>query len=215
MAAARAEPRQEPRPDPAPAASTPQAPAPSQAPGAPAREAAPPPAPQTAGAAPGPAPVPVTPAASPDAGRAAEPAPRATAAVQPPAPPPALDPLPVLEAFRAAYERKDLGAVMRLFSEVPRERKVVGRAAVEHLYATNFRVLDGIRYELRGLAVRPHGAGEHVVVEGQYRIRATRTGDPPGPLDVRGPIRWTLRPEGGALRIFGVDYDVRAEEKAE
>ena len=93
--------------------------------------------------------------------------------------------LALIEPFRAAYERKDLTAVMALFGTEVRDRDVAGRPAVEHLYEKNFATLDDIRYELAQLDAKlPAGDGE-VVVEGRFRIRATQVTDKSRPLDGR------------------------------
>jgi hypothetical protein len=47
-----------------------------------------------------------------------------------------------------------------------------------------------------------------VVVEGRYRIRATRSGFLGDTLDVTGPIRWVLGREPGGLRILEIDYEM-------
>jgi hypothetical protein len=117
-------------------------------------------------------------------------------------------PVVLVEAFRSAYEQKDLGAVMWLFSSDPRERNVRGRAAVEALYARNFALLDQIRYELAELSVRPIMEEHGHVVEGRFRIRANRLEHPVRMLDVAGPIRWFVREEAGVLRIAEVDYEL-------
>ncbi|HEX9843064.1 MAG TPA: DnaJ domain-containing protein, partial [bacterium] len=61
------------------------------------------------------------------------------------------EPLVLIEAFRAAYEREDLDTLMRLFASAPRERYAVGWAAVQGLYARNFESLEQIHYELTRL----------------------------------------------------------------
>jgi DnaJ-domain-containing protein 1/ketosteroid isomerase-like protein len=115
--------------------------------------------------------------------------------------------LAVIEAFRAAYERKDLAAMMRMFAAAPRDRNVAGRREVEQLYAHNFVALDQIRYELSQLEIRAGGGGE-MLVQGQYRIRAVRSRNATQPIDVAGPIRWLLRRESDALRVVAVEYEV-------
>jgi curved DNA-binding protein CbpA/ketosteroid isomerase-like protein len=123
----------------------------------------------------------------------------------------ALDPGPlvVVEAFRGAYERRDLPAVMALLGTDVRERQTAGRAAVERLYAGNFALLAGIHYELSQVEVRPEESGpEELIVTARFRIRATKVGPPASPLDVAGPVRWVLRREAGALRIVAIDYEM-------
>jgi len=115
----------------------------------------------------------------------------------------------LIDRFRRAYERRDLGSVMELLGSDPRDRNVKGRAAVEKLYATNFSGLQDINYQLTQLRVQEPQSDGHVVVEGRFRIRAARTGWfwLSQPVDVSGPIRWTLRREGGHLRIVDIDYE--------
>jgi DnaJ-domain-containing protein 1 len=118
-------------------------------------------------------------------------------------------PLALVEAFRGAYERKDLPALMELLGAEPRERNVIGRTALEQLYARNLAALERISYEITELNVqRMPGTGD-VVVQGQFRIRARqRAGTAGQAMDVSGPIRWTVRSEGGVLRIVGIDYQL-------
>jgi ketosteroid isomerase-like protein len=116
----------------------------------------------------------------------------------------------LIERFRAAYERRDLPAVMALLGSEPRDLDVSGRRAVEQLYVKNFAALEGIRYELINLDVTSPSASGDLVVEGRFRIRATLLADGARPMDVAGPIRWLLRREDGALRIAAVEYEAVA-----
>jgi ketosteroid isomerase-like protein len=115
------------------------------------------------------------------------------------------EPLALIEAFRSAYERRDLDAVMELFGSDPHERDQKGRAAVHRLYARNFAVLDQIRYELTQLEVRPAAGEVALVVQGRFRIQAASLAGPSRPLDVAGRVRWHLRREWSVLRIAGID----------
>jgi ketosteroid isomerase-like protein len=114
--------------------------------------------------------------------------------------------LALIESFRAAYERKDLPTVMALFGANARDRDVAGRDAVEQLYVKNFAALDGIRYELIQLGLKPSSGGD-LVIEGRFRIRATLVDGRQRHMDVTGPIRWLLRRESGVLRIAAVEYE--------
>lgn len=118
--------------------------------------------------------------------------------------------LGLIEAFRGAYERKDLARVMALLGAEPRERDVAGRAALEQLYARNFAALNEIRYGLSQLTVSTPATDGVVRVEGRFHIQARNLGRPGWSLDVTGPIRWTIRREAGALRIVGIDYEATA-----
>src|SRR5262245_31723104 len=98
---------------------------------------------------------------------------------------------------------------MALLGTDVRERKTTGRTAVEKLYAGNFAVLAGIRYDLSEVEVRPEEAGrDELTVRARYRIQAVKLGPPASVLDVGGPIRWVLRREAGALRIVAIDYEM-------
>lgn len=97
---------------------------------------------------------------------------------------------------------------MGLFGSGIREREVAGRAAVHQLYVRNFAVLDNIHYELDHLEVGPPTAVGDFIVKGRFRILAMFVRSPRRPMDVGGAIRWTLRREGGALRISAIDYEV-------
>jgi ketosteroid isomerase-like protein len=120
--------------------------------------------------------------------------------------PPEDDPLSLIETFRAAYERKDLGAMMSLFVSAPKEREAVGRSAVRALYARNFDELDQIHYELTRLETMTPASMDSLVVQGWFRIRAIRRDDPSQPVDAAGPVRWVLRREADVLRIAEIHY---------
>ncbi len=113
----------------------------------------------------------------------------------------------LIEAFRGAYERKDVGVLNGLFADDVRERTVMGRRAVQQLYMANFQVLDSIRYEVSQVTAQPGRREGEVLVQGHFRIRAVDARHRSRPLDVSGPIRWTLRREGEAFRIIEIDYD--------
>lgn len=113
----------------------------------------------------------------------------------------------LIEAFRGAYERKDVAVLNGLFADDVRERTAVGRRAVQQLYMANFQVLDDIRYEVSQMTAQPGPREGEVLVRGRFRIRAVDARNGARPLDVSGPIHWTLRREGEALRIVGIDYD--------
>jgi ketosteroid isomerase-like protein len=121
------------------------------------------------------------------------------------------EPLVLIETFRAAYEREDLGALMRLFTATPRERDVVGRSAVQALYARNFAALDQIHYELNRLEAMAPAANDSQVVHGWFRIRAVRRDDPSRPVDAAGAVRWVLRREANALRIAEIYYELNRQ----
>ncbi len=121
------------------------------------------------------------------------------------------EPLALLEAFRSAYERKDLAGVMALLGLSPRERDIAGRAAIAQLYSRNFARFDSIRYELSHLEVEYAEAEGPIRVQGRFRIQGTQLGSAARPVDMAGRIRWTLNDEGGVLRIVEIDYDVTAQ----
>jgi ketosteroid isomerase-like protein len=118
------------------------------------------------------------------------------------------DPLRLIETFRDAYERKDLGAMMRLFASSPREQEAVGRSAVQALYARNFHALDQIYYELTRLETMAPASNDFLVVRGWFRIRAVRRDKPSQLVDAAGPVRWLLRREANTLRIAEIDYEL-------
>lgn len=115
----------------------------------------------------------------------------------------------LIESFRFAYERKDLDGLMKLLGPDVREGRTLGRGAVQHLYARNFRALDGIRYEVSQVTAQQSSREGEVVVYGRFRIRAVNLENGSRPLDVSGPIRWVIRREGETLHIVGIDYDLR------
>lgn len=208
-------PASESHPLPAPTPPTPIVPSPEAA-AIPSVERSPapsPPPPRAVAPPPEPAPPPPTPPAAvvaPPSSPTNEPAPVAgqVASRSIPEGPSNTEIFAVIDRFRQAYERKDLGAVMEFFGSEPRDLEVRGRAAVEKLYAANFSSLREIRYQLTQLQVQQPPADGHVVVEGRFRIRAARKGWLfTQAVDVSGPIRWTLRREAGHLRIVAIDYE--------
>jgi hypothetical protein len=120
------------------------------------------------------------------------------------------DGIALVMAFRDAYERKDLASLMGLLGADVREGDTVGRAAVQQLYVKNFRVLDGIRYEVTQTAAASSSREGELVIQGRFHIRAVYVDERPRPFDVGGPIRWTIRRDGDALRIVGIDYEARS-----
>jgi ketosteroid isomerase-like protein len=114
----------------------------------------------------------------------------------------------LIETFRSTYERKDLGALMKLFALAPREREAVGQAAVQALYARNFDALDQIYYQLTELETMAPGSNDYLVVRGWFRIRAIRRDSPSQLVDAAGPVRWLLRREANGLRIAEIDYEL-------
>jgi len=203
--------------EPAPLAPQPAAPAPLRA--VEPASSSKPVQPAVVAASPSPAPHAVTPPAASPPGPAPgmpKPPPPAVVAATPTAAAPAAETparaetLALIESFRAAYERKDLTAVMALFGTEARDRDVSGRQAVKQLYVRNFAALDGIRYDLGQLGVKPPAGNGDLVVEGRYRIRATHLVGKPRAMDVAGPIRWLLRREDGTLRIVAVEYETPA-----
>lgn len=116
----------------------------------------------------------------------------------------------LIERFRAAYERKDLDGLMTLLAGDVREQQTRGRGAVQELYATTFRALGGIRYELSEVTAQPPSPDGEIVVHARFRIRALHLANGSRPLDAGGPIRWTIQREGESLRIVQIDYSVTA-----
>lgn len=158
-------------------------------------------------AAPTPPPVPAPPVAAP---------PPAASLVLGPAPgavavrtgaPPREDWLGVIEAFREAYQRKDVPGLMAVLAADVRERGAAGRVAIERLYSSNFAVLDGIRYDVDQLELA-RGGPDELVVSARFRLRATHVGPPARVVDLAGPVRWVLRREAGRLRIAVIEYEV-------
>jgi general secretion pathway protein A len=156
----------------------PPAPPPETIPTSPPPPATEPPPAQTADAEP---PPPTTSTAPP----AAEPIPAAPPATEPPtaaAPPPseAISPPPpgpvtaaeataVVDAFRAAYCRRDAAALAALFAVDGRLNRLHGPAAVEAAYRDSFAKLSAVDYALPSLRVMPRGAA--VIVSAPFTVR--------------------------------------------
>ncbi len=110
----------------------------------------------------------------------------------------------VIEAYREAYEQRDLERFMHLWGQRIRDRDMTDREELQQRYAENFASLDKIRYELTNVKMSPLTGGR-VRVSARYRIGAIlrSAGEE---IVGEGHIRWTLRKEDGELRIVGIDY---------
>src|SRR5579884_829777 len=184
---------------PPPPAPTPTSPPPT-APAA-AAEAAPAPPPPPPATAPAPAPPPPSepaPAAAPPPSPAPEPPP-------PPAGPvTAAEATAVVDAFRAAYSRRDAAALAALFAPDGRLNRLHGPAAVEAAYANSFAKLSAVDYVLPSLRIVSRGAG--VVVSAPFTVRYRLT---TGTLRVAsGWAQWLIQRRAGAPHIVALDYRV-------
>src|SRR5579885_1961862 len=137
------------------------------------------------------------------------------AAAPPPSPAPEPPPPPagpvtpaeataIVDAFRAAYSRRDAPALAALFAPDGRLNRLHGPVAVEAAYANSFARLSAVDYVLPSLRVVSRGAG--VVVSAPFTVRyRLKTG---ATQVASGWAQWRVERRTGAPRIVALDYRV-------
>src|SRR5579883_2719798 len=157
-----------------------------------ATDAPPPPPP------PPPPPTDPPPAAAPPPGPAPDPPPPPAGPVTP------AEATAIVDAFRAAYSRRDAPALAALFAPDGRLNRLHGPVAVEAAYANSFARLSAVDYVLPSLRVVSRGAG--VVVSAPFTVRyRLKTG---ATQVASGWAQWRVERRTGAPRIVALDYRV-------
>src|SRR5438552_414099 len=140
------------------------------------------------------------------------PAPAATVARPAPvAEPPVPTPAPFVEApaaaarveaFRAAYEARDVDRLVELFSDDADENGVRGLDAIAANYRATLPTLSQVRYSMPSLAVK--GDGPRAAVLAPFFI-SYRNGEGVSG-EVRGQAEWALERRDGRPRIVALSY---------
>ncbi len=115
------------------------------------------------------------------------------------------DALRVVEAYRRAYERRDVNGLLALMVPHARAGFAAGQEAIRRFHAENFTGWREIAYELHQLDVGP-ADGERRTVHGRYRIQAVSATGAAQPVVTNGAIRWLIQREEGLARIVSIDY---------
>ena len=115
------------------------------------------------------------------------------------------DALRVVEAYRRAYERRDVNGLLTLMVPHARAGLAAGQEAIRRFHAENFTGWREIVYELHQLDVGP-ADGERRTVHGRYRIQAVPATGAAQPVVTNGAIRWLIQREEGLVRIVSIDY---------
>ena len=101
------------------------------------------------------------------------------------------------------YIQKDLDGFLSLFSSKAVQNQKEGFDETRKIYANFFNQTQQLQYRLGDLKIQIH----QNTVEAKARYEVDQTLKKRGKKKVwKGPIRWTLVKEQGALKIFSIDY---------
>jgi ketosteroid isomerase-like protein len=118
--------------------------------------------------------------------------------------PSAMDALDVVDAFRAAYEGRDLSAIASLFTPDATKGEIVGREAIVADYQRFFEGTTDIVYAQPSASVEPRA--DHVLVRAPFEITYR---DAAGrPVEVRGLAAWKVVRLGASARIAALDFQL-------
>lgn len=119
--------------------------------------------------------------------------------------PSAMEALDVVDAFRAAYEQRDLTAIAALFTPDATKGEIVGREAIVADYQRFFEGTSDVVYAQPSASVEPRA--DHVLVRAPFEITYR---DPAGrPVEVRGLATWKIVRLGTSPRIEALDFELR------
>ncbi len=108
----------------------------------------------------------------------------------------------LVEAFRAAYEARDVDRLVELFSDDADENGVRGLDAIAANYRATLPTLSQVRYSMPSLAVK--GDGPRAAVLAPFFI-SYRNGEGVSG-EVRGQAEWALERRDGRPRIVALSY---------
>jgi hypothetical protein len=131
------------------------------------------------------------------------------AAAAEPAPAPVLEtPTPaearaLVQAFRLAYEDRDVERLVGLFAPDATENGRSGLDAIAQAYRDAFAHIDDVQYALRDpdVSIRDGRA----VVRGPFTISYSQP--PAGSGEMHGTAAWQIVRRDGAARIVALDYE--------
>ncbi len=108
----------------------------------------------------------------------------------------------LVEAFRAAYEARDVDRLVELFSDDADENGVRGLDAIAANYRATLPTLSQVRYWMPSLAVK--GDGPRAAVLAPFFISYRNAEGVSG--EVRGQAEWALERRDGRPRIVALSY---------
>ncbi|HUE30355.1 MAG TPA: nuclear transport factor 2 family protein, partial [Verrucomicrobiae bacterium] len=108
----------------------------------------------------------------------------------------------LVEAFRAAYEARDVDRLVELFSDDADENGVRGLDAIASNYRATLPTLSQVRYSMPSLAVK--GDGPRAAVIAPFFITYRNAEGVSG--EVRGQAEWALERRDGHPRIVALSY---------
>ena len=108
----------------------------------------------------------------------------------------------LVEAFRAAYEARDVDRLVELFSDDADENGVRGLDAIAANYRATLPTLSQVRYSMPSLAVK--GGGPRAAVLAPFFISYRNAEGVSG--EVRGQAEWALERRDGRPRIVTLSY---------
>jgi general secretion pathway protein A len=113
----------------------------------------------------------------------------------------------VVDAFRAAYEARDVDRLVGLFAPDASENGVRGVEAIASVYRHKLPTMTDVRYSLPRFSIEPRG--DRADVRGPFVI-AYRTDDGAAG-EIRGQAEWELARRDGAVRIVALNYRLDPE----
>ncbi len=108
----------------------------------------------------------------------------------------------LVEAFRVAYEARDVDRLVELFSDDADENGVRGLDAIAANYRATLPTLSQVRYSMPSLAVK--GGGPRAAVLAPFFISYRNAEGVSG--EVRGQAEWALERRDGRPRIVALSY---------
>jgi len=108
----------------------------------------------------------------------------------------------LVEAFRTAYEARDVDRLVELFSDDADENGVRGLDAIAANYRATLPTLSQVRYSMPSLAVK--GGGPRAAVLAPFFISYRNAEGVSG--EVRGQAEWALERRDGRPRIVALSY---------
>jgi general secretion pathway protein A len=113
----------------------------------------------------------------------------------------------VVDAFRAAYEARDVDRLLGLFAPDASENGVRGLDAIASLYRAELPAMSDVRYSLPRFSIEPHG--DRADVRGPFVIAYRKDDGAAG--EIRGQAEWELARRDGAVRIVALNYRLDPE----
>jgi len=112
----------------------------------------------------------------------------------------------LVDAYRAAYEKRDADALLRLFTEdaIDNDRRGLERIGVA--YREAFGSIEDVRYALDDISVTPMNA--RMLVRASFRISYAYVGRGGTRAEMRGLVAWEIVTRQGQSRIAALRWEV-------